>query len=51
MLILSSFLESLFEKYSRHIVYSDGVTWYPSEAYNVLELKRYLHSPLEKKFD
>jgi putative transposase len=49
MLILSSFLESLVEKYGRHIVYSDGGTWYP-EACNVLGLKHYLHSPLEKSF-
>jgi putative transposase len=49
MLILSSFLESLLEKYGRHAVYSDGGTWYP-EACNVLGLKHYLHSPLEKSF-
>ena len=49
MLILSSFLESLLEKYGRHVVYSDGGTWYP-EACNVLGLKHYLHSPLEKSF-
>ena len=49
MLILSSFLESLLEKYGQHAVYSDGGTWYP-EACNVLGLKHYLHSPLEKSF-
>ena len=49
MLILSSFLESLLEKYGRLAVYSDGGTWYP-EACNVLGLKHYLHSPLEKSF-
>jgi putative transposase len=48
MLILSSFLESLVEKYGRHIVYSDGGgTWY-DEACKVIGLKHYLHSPLEK---
>ena len=49
MLILSSFLESLLEKYGLHTVYSDGGTWYP-EACNVLGLKHYLHSSLEKSF-
>ncbi len=47
MLILSSFLESLLEKYGRHTVYSDGETWYP-EACNFLHLKHRLLSPLEK---
>ncbi len=47
MLILSSFLKSLLEKYGRHTVYSDGGTWYP-EACNVLGLKHRLHSSLEK---
>ena len=47
MLILSSFLEFLLKKYGRHMVYSDGGTWYP-EACNVLGLKHYLHSSLEK---
>jgi len=47
MLVLSQFLETLVEKYGRHTVYSDGGTWYP-EACKVIELKHYLHSPLEK---
>jgi putative transposase len=47
MLILSSFLKSLLDKYGRHTVYSDGGTWYP-EACNVLGLKHRLHSHLEK---
>jgi hypothetical protein len=47
MLILSSFLKSSLEKYSRHTVYSDSGRWYP-EACNVLGLKNRSHSPLEK---
>src|SRR5688500_14846425 len=47
MLVLSHFLESLTEKYSRHTVYSDGVTWYP-EACTFLNLKHRLHSTVEK---
>ena len=47
MLILSLFLESLLEKFGRHLVYFDGGTWHP-EACKVLGLKHYLHSPLEK---
>jgi putative transposase len=47
MLVARQFLESLIQKYGRHPVYSDGGTWYP-EACKVLELRHYLHSPLEK---
>ncbi len=47
MIILSLFLESLLDKFDRHLVYSGGVTWHP-EACKVLGLKHYLHSPLEK---
>ena len=47
MLVLSSFLKSLIQKYGKHIVYSDGGTWYP-EACKVLGLKHYLHSPLQQ---
>ena len=35
--------------WSTHTVYSDDGTWYPG-ACNVLGLKNYLHSPLEKSF-
>jgi putative transposase len=35
------------EKYGRHPVYTDGGTWY-DEACNVLRLKHYLHSSVEK---
>lgn len=47
MLVLSSFLKSLIQKYGKHIVYSDGGTWYP-EACKVLGLKHYIHSPLQQ---
>ena len=47
MLVAGKFIESLIGKYGRHIVYSDGGTWYP-EACNALGLKQYLHSPYEK---
>ena len=43
------FIESLVGKYGKHTVYTDGSTWYPSEACNVLGSEHhYLHSPLEK---
>ncbi len=29
MLVVEAFLKSLIEMYGRHIVYSDGGTWYP----------------------
>ena len=48
MLVAETFLRSLVEKYERHTVYTDGGTWYQSEACNVLRLKHYLHSPFQK---
>jgi putative transposase len=47
MLVAQSFLKSLIKLYGKHIVYSDGVSWYP-EARNSLRLKHILHSPFEK---
>jgi putative transposase len=47
MLVAEHFIRSLIKKYGKHHVYTDGGTWYP-EACNVLGLKHYLHSPLEK---
>ena len=47
MLVAESFLRSLIERYGKHIVYSDGGTWYP-EACNSLGLKNIYSSPFEK---
>jgi putative transposase len=47
MLVVESFLRSLIQLYGKHIVYSDGGTWYP-EACSSLRLKHILHSPFEK---
>ena len=47
MLVAESFLKSLIEIYGRHIVYSDGGTWYP-EACSSLGLEHRLHSSYEK---
>ncbi len=47
MLVAGKFLESLIGKYGRHVVYSDGGTWYP-EVCTVIGLKHYLHPPYEK---
>ena len=47
MLVAEAFLKSLTKLYGRHMVYSDGGTWYP-EACNSLGLKHILHSPFEK---
>ena len=47
MLVAEKFIKSLVENYGKHSVYTDGGTWY-DEACNVLRLKHYLHSPLEK---
>jgi putative transposase len=51
IIVAEKFIRSLVEKYGgRHTVYTDGGTWY-HEACNVLRLKHYLHSTLEKEFD
>ena len=47
MLVTRQFLETLVQKYGRLSVYSDGEIWY-LEVCNVMRLKHYLHSPLEK---
>ena len=47
MVIAEKFIRSLVSKYGKHTVYTDGGTWY-DEAYNVLRLKHYLHSSIEK---
>jgi putative transposase len=47
MLVTELFLKSLIKLYGKHIVYSDGGTWYP-EACDSLGLKHKLHSPFEK---
>ena len=47
MLIAEKFIRSLVSSYGKHTVYSDGGTWY-DEACNVLRLKHYLHSSIEK---
>src|SRR5215216_1308947 len=46
-IIAERFIRSLVEKYGRHTVYTDGGTWY-DEACNILKLKHYLHSSIEK---
>lgn len=47
ILVAELFLKSLIEKYGRHVVYSDGGTWYP-EACRSLGLEHRLHSRYEK---
>ncbi len=47
MLIAEKFIRSLVSNYGRHIVYTDGGTWY-DEACKILKLKHYLHSSIEK---
>ena len=48
MLIAEKFIRSLVEKYGNHTIYTDCGTWYDDEACNVLRLKHYLHSLIEK---
>ena len=47
MQILSLFLESLLEKFDRHLVYSGGGTWHP-ETCKVLGLKLFTFTIREK---
>jgi putative transposase len=48
MLVAEKFIHSLVKKYGKHTVYTDGGTWYDDEACNILKLKHYLHSSIEK---
>ena len=45
-LLLKNLLDLLYQ-YGKHTVYTDGGTWY-DEACNMLGLKHYLHSSIEK---
>jgi transposase-like protein len=47
MLVAEKFIQSLVSNYEKHIVYTDGGTWY-DEACKVIGLKHYLHSSIEK---
>ena len=47
MIVVEAFLRSLITIYGKHIVYSDGGTWYP-EACSSLGLTRILYSLFEK---
>jgi putative transposase len=47
MLVAEKFIQSLVSNYGKHIVYTDGGTWY-DEACKVIGLKHYLHSPFQK---
>ena len=47
MLVAEKFIRSLVSNYGKHIVYTDGGTWY-DEACEVIGLKHYLHSSIEK---
>jgi putative transposase len=47
ILVAQMFLRTLVEKYGKHVVYSDGGSWYP-DACRALKLEHRLHSPYEK---
>jgi putative transposase len=47
ILVAQIFLRSLVERYGKHVIYSDGGTWYP-EACTALGLEHKLHSDYEK---
>jgi len=47
MLVAEKFIRSLVSKFGKHTVYTDGGTWY-DQACNVIGLKHYLHSSIEK---
>ena len=47
MIITEKFIGSLVSQYGKHTVYTDGGTRY-DEACNVIGLKHYLHTLLEK---
>ncbi|MDR4512918.1 MAG: DDE-type integrase/transposase/recombinase [Nitrososphaeraceae archaeon] len=47
MLVAEKFIRSLVSRYGKHTIYTDGGTWY-DEACNIIGLKHYLHSSIEK---
>ena len=47
MLVAERFLPSLIDKYDKHLISTDGGTWYP-QACKFLKLRHHLHSPFEK---
>ena len=47
LVLIKKFIRSLVSTYGKHTVYTDGVTWY-DEACNILKLKHYIHSSMEK---
>lgn len=47
MIVVESILRPLINIYGKHIVYSDGETWYPEGCVS-LGLEHRLHSPYEK---
>ncbi|MDR4512428.1 MAG: DDE-type integrase/transposase/recombinase [Nitrososphaeraceae archaeon] len=47
MFVAENFIRSLVSRYGKHTVYTDGGTWY-NQACNVIGLKHYLHSPIQK---
>jgi len=47
ILVAENFINSLVEKYYKHIVYTDGGTRY-DQACNIIGLKHYLYSSIEK---
>jgi putative transposase len=47
MLVAESFIKLLIKLYGKHIVYSDGGSWYP-DACNSIGLKHILHTSFEK---
>ncbi|MDR4512135.1 MAG: DDE-type integrase/transposase/recombinase [Nitrososphaeraceae archaeon] len=47
MFVAENFISSLVSKYGKHTIYTYGGTWY-DQACNVIGLKHYLHSSIEK---
>ena len=47
MIVAEKFIRSLVEKYGKHIVYTDGGTWY-HEACNIIGLKCLLHNSFKQ---
>ena len=47
MRVAEKFIRSLVSNYGKHTVYANGGTWY-HQACSIIELKHYLHSPIEK---
>jgi len=48
MFVAERFLSTLVKDHGKHLISTDGGTWYPPQACRFLKLPQHIHSPFEK---